>query len=78
MVAGQPSAEVMGKIAEAIRNVRFGSVQIVIHDSQVVQIEKAEKFRFRVSSARTDRTSGGAGMCPGGGCHEAVGPVDCG
>ncbi|MBI4354190.1 MAG: YezD family protein [Candidatus Omnitrophica bacterium] len=66
MVAEQPSAEVMGKIVEAIRGVRFGSVQIVIHDSQVVQIEKAEKIRFGVSSTRTDRTSGGPQQLPEG------------
>ena len=37
--------DVLEQIAHAIRGVRFGSVQIVIHDSRVVQIEKAEKIR---------------------------------
>lgn len=66
MVAEQPSPEVMGKIAEAIRGVRFGSVQIIIHDAQIVQIEKSEKMRFNVSPARTDRTPGGAQPLPEG------------
>jgi hypothetical protein len=38
--------EVLERIAQAIRGVRFGSVQIVIHESRVVQIERAEKIRL--------------------------------
>jgi hypothetical protein len=30
----------------AIKQVRYGSVEIIIHDSQVVQIERKEKIRF--------------------------------
>lgn len=37
-------------IAEAIllalKGIRFGSVEIIIHDSKVVQIERKEKTRF--------------------------------
>ena len=38
--------EVLRKIASAISGVRFGSVEVVIQDSRVVQIERKEKFRF--------------------------------
>jgi hypothetical protein len=34
------------EISRSIRNVRFGSVEITIHDSRVVQIERKEKLRF--------------------------------
>ncbi|WP_428128194.1 YezD family protein [Candidatus Binatus soli] len=34
------------RIASAISGVRFGSVEVVIQDSRVVQIERKEKFRF--------------------------------
>ena len=34
------------EIFKAIRDIRFGSVEIVIHDSRVVQIEKKEKTRI--------------------------------
>ncbi|HEU4684089.1 MAG TPA: YezD family protein [Nitrospira sp.] len=38
------------KIEEAVRlavkGIRFGSVEIIIHDSKVVQIERKEKLRF--------------------------------
>ena len=38
--------EVIRRIASAISGVRFGSVEVVIQDSRVVQIERKEKFRF--------------------------------
>jgi hypothetical protein len=37
---------VMVEILRSIKNVRFGSVEITIHDSRVVQIERKEKLRF--------------------------------
>ena len=33
-------------ILNAVRSVAFGSVEIVIQDSRIVQIERKEKFRF--------------------------------
>jgi len=33
-------------ILEAIRSLKYGAVEILIHDSRVVQIEKTEKTRF--------------------------------
>ena len=40
-----PAPSVEELILEAVRAIRFGSVQITIHDSQVVQIERTEKLR---------------------------------
>lgn len=34
------------KILDAIKSIRYGSVEIVVHDSHVVQIEKKEKVRL--------------------------------
>ncbi len=34
------------QILRAIKAVRYGSVEIIIHDSQVVQIERKEKIRL--------------------------------
>lgn len=34
------------EILNAIRAIRYGSVEITIHDSKVVQIERTEKVRF--------------------------------
>ena len=33
-------------VQEQIGSIRFGVIQIVVHDSRVVQIERTEKFRF--------------------------------
>ncbi len=41
-----PGDEILRRIAIAISGVRFGSVEVVIQDSRVVQIERKEKFRF--------------------------------
>jgi len=38
--------EVIRRITRAISGVRYGSVEVVIQDSRVVQIERKEKFRF--------------------------------
>ncbi len=44
-IAPQWSADLEQQILQAIKNVRYGSVEIIIHDSQVVQIERKEKIR---------------------------------
>ncbi|WP_241079664.1 YezD family protein [Natranaerofaba carboxydovora] len=38
--------EVLEKINEAIEELEYGQVTVVIQDSKVVQIEKTEKVRF--------------------------------
>jgi len=38
-------------VAEQVGNVRFGVVQIVVHDSRVVQIERTEKIRLALHAA---------------------------
>ena len=34
------------EILEAVRAIRYGSVEVVIHDSKVVQVIRTEKVRF--------------------------------
>ncbi|GEB35204.1 MULTISPECIES: YezD family protein [Brevibacillus] len=34
------------KIERALDSLEFGSIHIVVHDSQVVQIERTEKYRL--------------------------------
>jgi hypothetical protein len=38
--------EILLKIESALKNISYGSIQITIHDSKVVQIDKTEKFRL--------------------------------
>lgn len=33
-------------IQQALKELRFGSVEIIVHDSKVVQIERREKMRL--------------------------------
>jgi hypothetical protein len=35
-------------VAEKVKGLHFGVVQIVVHDSKVVQIERTERTRFEV------------------------------
>ena len=39
------------EILRAIGELSFGSVEIVVHDRKVVQIERKEKFRFASEGA---------------------------
>ncbi|HTW88748.1 MAG TPA: YezD family protein [Candidatus Binataceae bacterium] len=39
-------AVITREILRAVKSVEYGSVEIVIHNSRVVQIERKEKFRF--------------------------------
>ena len=41
------------QILQAIKHVRYGSVEIIIHDSKVVQIERKEKIRFTTTARKT-------------------------
>jgi hypothetical protein len=40
---------VLEEIERAIRTVAYGSVEVIIQNSRVVQIERKEKFRFNGS-----------------------------
>lgn len=49
--------EIVNEILAAVRSIRYGSVEIVIHDSKVVQIERKEKLRFE-NKTKANRTTG--------------------
>ncbi len=67
-------------VRRALSGLRFGSVEIVVHDSRVVQIERREKVRLdmvgdrlpdrrrRVQQlhARADRSAGGSELARAG------------
>ncbi|HEY8353767.1 MAG TPA: YezD family protein [Methylophilaceae bacterium] len=40
------SSEVIREVAQAIEQLRYGSVEITVHDGRVTQIERREKIRF--------------------------------
>jgi hypothetical protein len=39
--------EVIRRVRDSLRSIRFGTVLIVVQDGKVVQIEMAEKIRLR-------------------------------
>jgi hypothetical protein len=41
-------------VAEQVESLRFGVVQIVVHDGRVVQIEKTEKVRLDKPEGRRE------------------------
>jgi len=41
----QRNAEIARQIIQMLESIRYGSIEIVIHDSKVVQIERKEKMR---------------------------------
>ena len=44
--AAGPASSWRRAVVRAVRSVQFGSVEIVIHDGRVVQVETREKVRF--------------------------------
>jgi hypothetical protein len=67
-------------VLRALRGLRFGSVEIVVHDGRVVQIERRERVRLELagerppdhrgrrhdSNPRTDRMPGGSDTAQAG------------
>jgi hypothetical protein len=44
------SSDIRTTLLEAIKGIRYGSVEIIIHDSKVVQIERKEKVRIATTN----------------------------
>jgi hypothetical protein len=49
----QPLTDVERRIIKAISSIRYGSVQVVLFDGRVVQVEKCEKERFDTKVGKT-------------------------
>jgi hypothetical protein len=43
---GRLDQQVIDKIADLLKGLEFGTVQITVHDSQITQIDRLEKYRF--------------------------------
>lgn len=43
------------RIVRSLEGLEYGSVQIVVHDSQIMQIERVEKQRFPIEKSGTSK-----------------------
>jgi hypothetical protein len=50
----ETTAEWLGIVLKQIESLRFGVVQIVVHENRVVQIEKTEKVRLDKEQRNAD------------------------
>jgi hypothetical protein len=48
----QDDKPLLREVAAALEGLRYGSVEIVVHDSRVVQIERREKMRLSPEGGR--------------------------
>ena len=48
------SPALVRELASALRSIRYGTIELVIHDGRVVQLERREKVRF-ASAGEDDR-----------------------
>ena len=44
---GNDKTVVLEKIISSLKGIQYGSVEIVIHDGRIVQIERKEKVRLK-------------------------------
>ncbi|TRX74605.1 sulfur starvation response protein OscA [Pseudomonas mangiferae] len=49
----QDETVILREIQTALTGLRFGAVEITVHNGQVVQIERKEKFRLQAPSNKT-------------------------
>ncbi|MGE8504184.1 hypothetical protein DFO61_3573 [Ectopseudomonas oleovorans] len=49
---GQDEASILREIQTALNGLKFGSVEITVHNGQVVQIERKEKIRLQQPSTK--------------------------
>ncbi|WP_274361282.1 YezD family protein [Paenibacillus thermotolerans] len=43
------------RIKDALKNMRFGSVHIIVHEGNIVQIERTERRRYDTERERSQR-----------------------
>ena len=52
-------------ILQSLKNIQFGSVEIIIHDYKIVQIERKEKRRFEKKGLNRHSDSESSGISNG-------------
>ena len=52
------SSDVLQRLEQVLRGLVYGSVQLVVHDAQIVRIERVERCRLTVSTEAASFTDG--------------------
>ena len=45
-LSAQPSNPVLDAVAEAVARLRYGTIQLTIHEGKVVQLDVTDRLRF--------------------------------
>jgi len=53
-IGGAGDVKWLDLVVQHVKSLRYGVVEIVVHDSRVVQIEKTERVRLDKTENRTD------------------------
>jgi hypothetical protein len=48
----QDEKGILREVVRALQDLRFGAVEITVHNSQIVQIERKEKIRLQAATNR--------------------------
>jgi hypothetical protein len=54
-------AALLQELVLALRSIRYGTVELVIHDGRVVQLEKREKVRLQTDLTQPSNSISGSG-----------------
>lgn len=52
MAANETTDRVLHEVARLLKDLRFGAIEIQVHEGQVVTIERRERTRFSASDQR--------------------------
>ncbi|MFM7100544.1 MAG: YezD family protein [Verrucomicrobiota bacterium] len=58
------SNELQQALAEALADLQYGTIEVVVHESQVVQIERHERIRIPSRKTREGRPAKSTGHLP--------------
>jgi len=53
-VESEADSKWLDLVVQRVKSLRYGVVEIVVHDSRVIQIEKTERVRLDKGESRTD------------------------
>jgi len=53
---GPGDAKWLELVVQHVKSLRYGVVEIVVHDSRVIQIEKTERVRLDKAESRVEQT----------------------